>query len=91
MKPFDADPIQPPSSPKSNWEPRQFIRARKKPIVIEAMQIGFAEGFEVTTKQGHVRGKPMDYLIFAPDGEKYPCDRETFEATYEILGQEDAP
>jgi len=81
MRAFDADPILGPQ----NWEEKQFVRARKKPIIILALQLNFPEGFEVTTKQGRVKGKPGDYLMFGPDGEKYPCDRETFESTYEVL------
>ena len=78
MKPFDADKIT-----INNWDP--MLRVRKKPVIVHATQLNFPEGFEVTTKEGKLRGKPRDYLMFGIDGEKYPCDQSIFERTYEIV------
>lgn len=78
MKPFNADKIT-----LDNFE--GIIKCRKKPIVIHALQLNFPEGFEVTTKEGKLFGKPGDYLMFGIKGEKYPCDKEIFEESYEII------
>lgn len=53
----------------------------KRPITVHAIQIH--EPFEVTTMEGTLKGKPGDYLMFGVDGEKYPCDREIWEKSYE--------
>ena len=78
MNPFDADNIT-----LNNFEP--ILKVRKKPIIIHAIQINFPEGFQVTTKEGVMQGKPGDYLIFGIKGEKYPCDKEIFEESYDIV------
>jgi len=78
MKPFNADEIT-----IDNFE--GIIMCRKKPIVVHALQLNFPEGFEVTTMEGKLSGKPGDYLIFGIKGEKYPCDKDIFESSYEVL------
>ena len=78
MKPFNADEIT-----LNNFE--GIIKCKKKPIIVHALQLNFPEGFEVTTKEGKLRGKPGDYLMFGIEGEKYPCDREIFEKSYEVI------
>lgn len=55
----------------------------KKPIPIEAVQIN--EPFEVKTMEGLMKGKAGDYLITGVRGEQYPCDKEIFEETYELV------
>lgn len=77
-QPFNADRIT-----RDNWDP--MLRVRKKPVVVHATQLNFPEGFEVTTKEGKLRGKPGDYLMIGVRGEKYPIDREIFEETYDII------
>ena len=77
ITPFNADDIT-----KNNWEP--ILSVIKKPIVVHATQLNFPEGFEVTTMEGKVKGKPGDYLMIGIDGEKYPCDKDIFERTYDI-------
>lgn len=37
----------------------------------------------LNTKQGKQYINPGDYIITNPDGERYPCPKDTFEATYE--------
>ena len=71
---FNADEIT-----LDNFEISKFV---KNPIFVNALQLNFPEGFEVTTRQGKVNGKPGDYLMFGQDGEKYLFDREIFEKTY---------
>lgn len=78
MNPFNADDIT-----IDNWEP--ILSVRKKPIIINATQLNYPEGFEVTTMEGRLKSKSGDYLMFGVNGEKYPCDKEIFEQTYDIL------
>ena len=82
---------------------------RKKPVVIEAMQVpshddaiawgklaGFlnaydadwnvvpgAEGIEIRTLEGTMRGDIGDWIIRGFKGEFYPCKPDIFAATYE--------
>ncbi len=81
MKPFKADDIT-----LNNFG--GIKKCRKKPIVVHCLQINFPEGFEVTTKEGKLRGKQGDYLMFGIQGEKYPCDKKIFEKTYDIVEEE---
>ncbi len=92
VRPFDADDIT-----LTNWENIKRYRmitqalerghCLKKPIVVQAVQINFPEGFSVTTKEGVMKGKKGDYLIWGViEGEKYPCDKEIFEKTYDKEG-----
>ena len=60
---------------------------RKKPMVIQAEQQDKA--FEVETLEGASKGKAGDYLIIGIKGEKYPCNKEVFEASYELCEVED--
>ena len=50
-EPFNADGIT-----IDNWE--SVLMVMKKPVVVHAVQLNFPEGFEVTTKEGKLRGKP---------------------------------
>lgn len=77
-EPFNADRITP-----DNFE--GFRRVRKKPVIVHALQMNFPEGFAVTTPEGIVRGKAGDYLMVGVKGEKYPCRKDIFEATYDVL------
>lgn len=56
---------------------------RKKPIVINAVQI--EEPFEVETLEGVMRGNPGDWLIVGVKGEMYPCKADVFAETYEAI------
>lgn len=78
-EPFNADLIR-----LDNWG--RILKVRKKPVIVHATQLNFPEGFTVTTMEGVVQGKPGDYLMFGVNGEKYPCDKEIFEKSYDILG-----
>jgi len=55
----------------------------KKPIPVKAVQM--PEDFEVETLEGPMQGKAGDYLLIGIKGEMYPCDREIFEETYQLL------
>jgi len=61
------------------------FKCRKRPVVVHALQLNFPEGFSVTTKEGVMKGKPGDFLMFGISGEKYPCDKDIFEKTYDRL------
>ena len=83
MNKFNADEIT-----LDNFE--GIKDCRKKPIIVHCLQMNFPEGFEVTTKEGKLSGKQGDYLMFGIDGEKYPCDKDIFERTYDIIDYGDA-
>jgi hypothetical protein len=53
---------------------------RKKPIVIEAVQMD--DTFTVDTLEGQMVGQAGDWLITGINGEKYPCKDEIFRKTY---------
>jgi len=55
----------------------------KKPIPIKAVQM--PDEFEVETLEGPMQGKAGDYLLIGIKGEMYPCDREIFEETYQLI------
>ena len=57
------------------------MRYRKKPVVIEAVQLTETE--IVHTLEGDHRGDPGDWLITGVKGERYPCKPDIFEMTYE--------
>jgi len=80
VDPFNADNVT-----LNNFD--GIVTCRKKPIIIHALQINFLEGFRVSSKEGVLTGKPGDYLMFGVDGEKYICDKEIFERTYEVVGK----
>jgi hypothetical protein len=61
----------------------EFKKAIKKPIPIRCIQI--QEPFTVETKEGILNGNAGDYLMVGIKGEMYPCDREIFEETYDII------
>lgn len=57
--------------------------AVKKPIPIRCVQIH--EPFTVETLEGALIGKAGDYLMIGVRDEMYPCDKDIFEETYELL------
>ena len=57
-----------------------FKKYRKRPLTVQAKRM--KEAFEVETLEGTMKGKPGDYLIVGIKGERYPCDKEVFEASY---------
>ena len=60
-----------------------FKKAVKKPIAIQCCQIH--EPFEVETLEGRLKGKKGDWLMVGIHGELYPCDREIFAKTYDLI------
>jgi len=56
-------------------------RYRKKPVVIEAVQI--ARPMTVETLEGTMRGNPGDWLITGIKGEQYFCRNDIFLETYD--------
>jgi hypothetical protein len=65
-----------------------FQQAIKKPIPIRCMQM--QEPFKVETLEGVLEGKAGDYLMIGVRGEMYPCEKEIFEETYEIVSAADS-
>ena len=62
-----------------------MTKFRKKPIVIEAVQL--TELTEVETLEGTMVGYPGDWLITGVKGEKYPCRDDIFRETYEEVSE----
>jgi len=63
------------------FKPEEFKNYKKKPIVIQALQIDKA--FQVYTLEGVMKGDPGDFLIIGVKGEPYPCKPDIFAETYE--------
>ena len=73
-----------------------YMKYRKKPIVIEATQwfkhgdhpmvesnsLDSKSGWVATLEGGHIVS-PGDFIITGIKGEHYPCKPDIFEATYE--------
>ena len=68
---------------KDALPPLPFMQAVKKPIPVKCVQIN--EPFKVETMEGVLEGKAGDYLMIGVKGEVYPCARDIFEETYEII------
>jgi hypothetical protein len=60
-----------------------FLKAVKRPIPIRCIQMH--EPFVVETKEGVLKGNAGDYLMVGVKGEMYPCSKEIFEETYELV------
>jgi hypothetical protein len=56
---------------------------RKKPIIVEAVKL--TRSITIETSNSTMKGLPGDYLITDKNGEQYLCDREQFEAEYELV------
>lgn len=56
---------------------------RKKPVTVDAVKI--TRPITVETSKGTMKGLPGDYLITDENGEQYPCDRDEFEESYELV------
>lgn len=56
---------------------------RKKVMVVEAVKL--TRPITVDTSNGTVKGLPGDYLVTDQNGVQYPCDRDQFEAEYELV------
>ena len=56
---------------------------RKKPVVIEAVQI--TRAMTVQTLEGLMAGNPGDWLITGVAGEQYFCKDAIFQQTYESV------
>lgn len=61
-----------------------WMNVRKKPVIVHAMQM--QEPFTTQTLEGEVKnGKPGDYLMVGVRGEVYPCRKDIFEETYDVI------
>lgn len=76
--PFNADDIT-----LTNFE--GIKRVQKRPIIVHALKMNLPDGFQVTTMEGVMTGKPGDWLMFGVNGEKYPCAADVFEKSYDVL------
>ncbi len=60
---------------------------RKKPVVVEAIQI--SRPMTIETPEGTMKGEPGDWLITGVEGEQYFCKDRIFRQTYEPVEQEE--
>ncbi len=61
------------------------MKYRKKPIIIDAYQTDVE--MDIETPEGVMHANVGDYIITGVKGEKYPCNADIFEATYEVIGE----
>ena len=61
------------------------MKYRKKPIIIDAYQTDVE--MDIETPEGVMHANEGDYIITGVKGEKYPCNADIFEATYEVIGE----
>ena len=59
------------------------IKARKKPVVIEAYITD--KPVDINTLEGVMHANVGDYIITGVNGEQYPCKPDIFKKTYEII------
>ena len=64
----------------------ELKKYRKKPVIVEAYQTD--EEIIIHTLEGDMRANPGDYIITGIRGEEYPCKKEIFEASYELVDEE---
>lgn len=62
-----------------------YKKALKKPIPVRCIQM--EEAFEVETLEGLMKGQPGDWLMIGVNGEMYPCAKNIFEKTYDLIKQ----
>lgn len=68
---------------KKRTELSGFKLYRKKPLIIQAKEM--KEDFEVDTLEGLMQGKAGDFLIIGIKGERYPCAKDIFIQSYDLL------
>lgn len=56
---------------------------RKKPIIIQAYQT--EKELIIHTPEGDMKANIGDYIIIGIEGEHYPCKKDIFEKTYELI------
>lgn len=71
-----GDGFEPATPPTSDF------RKYRKTQLAEAQQV--SRPFRVRTLEGVMEGKAGDYLMRGVQGELYPCDKDIFEASYEV-------
>ena len=58
----------------------------KKPVIID-FEFATEDG-EIETLEGVVSYKKGDAIITGVKGEKYPCRRDIFDQTYDVIGND---
>jgi hypothetical protein len=61
-----------------------WIKARKKPIIVLAMRLD--DDIIIETLEGDMVGRKGDYLIRGTAGEYYPIKPKIFHETYDDMG-----
>jgi hypothetical protein len=61
----------------------KWRECRKKPVVVHCLRMD--EPFLVHTLEGDHEGAAGDYLMKGVRGELYPCKKDIFEETYNLV------
>lgn len=65
---------------------QKVLTVRKRPLTVSAFQAKVR--LLIHTLNGIIAAEPGDYIIKGIKGEFYPCNKELFEQTYEVLNKE---
>lgn len=60
-----------------------ILQCMKKPIVIRAIEL--KSDIKIHTREGVLMGYEGDFVLEGIEGEIYPCDRNIFLKTYNIV------
>ena len=64
-------------------------KARKRPVIVEFREV-IGEKEEIETREGKLYGYAgKDVIIKGVQGEIYPCKKDIFEKTYEVIEEID--
>ncbi|KKM45264.1 hypothetical protein LCGC14_1561040 [marine sediment metagenome] len=62
---------------------QSVLTVRKKPVIVSAFRANVR--LTIHTMEGVMVGEPGDYIIKGVQGEVYPCNKDIFEQTYDIV------
>lgn len=90
MTPYEPDPEPDPRIPHvDDLEAIVVHRVRKKPVIVRAFKLNQETRF--TTLNGPAVAQEGDWAIIGPNGEKYPCPKDVFKDTYDLVGEKEPP
>jgi hypothetical protein len=64
-----------------------MAKYRKRPVVIDAVKL--TRAVDIHTLEGVMRGEVGDWLITGVKGEQYACKDDIFQATYDVVPDDD--
>jgi len=65
------------------FDNQEILTVRKKPVIVSAFRANVR--LTIHTMEGVMVGEPGDYIIKGVQGEVYPCNKDIFEQTYDIV------